>query len=101
MTREYQYGQLRLVSRGRSSRDMQAVERRGTPTVGHISALLVGQGTGFIQSGSDCKTFFHRNDVQLGTSINDLNVGDLVEFDLVEDPVSGARALCVRRTTIG
>jgi cold shock CspA family protein len=101
MTAEYLYGQSRLASRTRSPRVAPSVERRAVPASGRIIALLVGQGTGFIRLGTDGKVFFHRADVQPGTSINDFELGDAVEFDLVEDPVSGARAIRVRRTALG
>jgi len=35
--------------------------------------------------------------VQEGTSFNDFEVGDAVLFELLEDAVSGSRALRVRR----
>jgi len=101
MTAEYLYGQLRLGSHKRSPRVAPPAERRAIPSSGRIIALLVGQGTGFIQLGANGKVFFHRADVQAGTSINDFALDDAVEFDLVEDPISGARALCVRRTAAG
>jgi hypothetical protein len=36
------------------------------------------------------KVFFHRADLPPGTSINDFEPGDIVDFALVQDPVSGA-----------
>src|SRR5262245_34257449 len=97
MTTEYLYGQLHLGSRGRSLRVTPPVERRAVPSWGRIVALAVGQGTGFISLDAGGKVFFHRADLQPPTSINHLELGDAVEFDLVEDLVSGARAVRVRR----
>lgn len=59
--------------------------------------LLFGQGHGFIRLPDDREIFFHRSDVREGTSFNDFVVGDTVAFELLEDAVSGARALRVRR----
>jgi cold shock CspA family protein len=89
------HGQLRFGSRKRPLR-VPPVERRALPATGRILAVTVGQGTGFIV-GAGGKVFFHRSDVQAPTSINDLELGDAVEFDLVDDTVSGPRAVRVRR----
>jgi cold shock CspA family protein len=67
------------------------------PDTGRIVKLFVGQGHGFIRLANDREIFFHRADLQEGTSINDLDVGDAVTFERLDDPVSGARALSVRR----
>ena len=83
--------------RNRRPRVSPPTEPRGTPASGRITALLIGQGTGYIQQEQGSKVFFHRKDVEEGTSINDLAVGDAVDFDLIEDAVSGLRALRVRR----
>jgi cold shock CspA family protein len=69
----------------------------GTRTAGQIARLLIGQGCGFIRVGDAREIYFHRADVREGTSFNDLNVGDPVVFELLEDRISGARALQVRR----
>lgn len=97
MSTEYLYGQLRLASHQRSLRVAPPVERHALPASGRILALTVGQGTGFIEAGAGSKVFFHRTNLQPPTSINDLELGDAVEFDLVDDAVSGARAVRVRR----
>jgi len=41
--------------------------------------------------------FFHRSDLKEGTAFNELQVRDIVTFELFEDSVSGARALQVAR----
>lgn len=75
----------------------QPPERHGVPSSGRIVTLLVGQGHGFIRLANDREVFFHRSDVREGTSFNDLAAGDLVRFELLEDDVSGPRALHVQR----
>ena len=71
--------------------------RRGFATDGRIVKLFVGQGYGFIRLTNDREIFFHRSDVREGTSFNDFVVGDSVTFELLEDTVSGARALQVKQ----
>jgi cold shock CspA family protein len=58
---------------------------------------MVGQGHGFIRLSDNRDVFFHRSDLLEGTSFNDFAVGDTVTFELLEDAVSGARALRVTR----
>lgn len=72
-------------------------ERRGVPRTGRIVTLLIGQGHGFIRLANDREVFFHRSDVLEGVSFNDFAVGDAVQFDLLEDDVSGPRAVQVVR----
>jgi hypothetical protein len=69
---------------------------KGKPASGRIARLLIGQGHGFIRL-RDREIFFHRRDLLDGTAFNDLQIGDPVRFELLEDSVSGARALCVTR----
>jgi cold shock CspA family protein len=57
--------------------------------------LFIGQGHGFIRLANRREVFFHRSDVREGTSFNDFAVGDTVGFDLLEDDVSGPRAVQV------
>jgi cold shock CspA family protein len=72
-------------------------ERHGLHTTGHVLKLFVGQGYGFIRAERHGDVYFHRSDVLPGHSINDLDVGDTVAFELLPDHVSGPRALRVRR----
>jgi cold shock CspA family protein len=72
-------------------------ERCGVPSTGRIVTLFVGQGHGFIRLANAREVFFHRSDVREGISFNDLAVGDTVRFDLLEDDVSGPRAIQVTR----
>jgi cold shock CspA family protein len=97
MSGEYFYGTARKVDRTRIEKPLRPTERHGTLTTGRIVKLLVGQGHGFIRVAADREIYFHRADVQEGTSINDLDIGDAVQFELFEDTVSGGRALRVRR----
>ena len=72
-------------------------EPKGVPATGRIVRLLIGQGHGFIRLADDREIFFHRSDLREGTSFNDLAVGDAVTFEMLDDAVSGARALRVRK----
>jgi cold shock CspA family protein len=98
MSGAYFYG----VKRKRSVVERSGVmsgphDRRGTPVVGRIAKLFVGQGHGYIRLTNEREVFFHRADVTDGTAFNDLRVRDAVRFELFEDAVSGPRALRVGR----
>lgn len=69
----------------------------GTASRGRIIKLMIGQSHGFIRLTDGREVFFHRNDLREGASFNDLVVGDSVTFELVDDPISGARARSVQR----
>jgi hypothetical protein len=95
MSAEYFYGTGRKGAPnvpGKPSRNYP----QGQPATGRIAKLLVGQGHGFIRL-QDREVFFHRGDLRDGTAFNDLRIGDCVSFELLEDSVSGARALRVMR----
>lgn len=94
MRGEHFYGQS--VARNKST-PVRPFERRGVPAAGRISRLCVGQGYGFIRLADDEDVYFHRADVIEGTSINELAIGDVVACERLDDKVSGARALRVRR----
>ena len=68
---------------------------RGEAATGKIARMLVGQGHGFIRLRGNREIYFNRRDVQEGVAFNDLEVGQTVTFELLEDKVSGARALSV------
>jgi cold shock CspA family protein len=57
--------------------------------------LFIGHGHGFIRLADDRDVFFHRSDLREGTSFNEFAVGDNVDFELLEDDVSGPRAVHV------
>ncbi len=97
MNREYSYGRPANAAPKGTGRVSRPAARRGVPGKGWIVKLFVGQGYGFIRLADDRVVYFHRADVQEGTSINDFGVGDAVTFELLDDPVSGARGLYVRR----
>jgi cold shock CspA family protein len=73
---------------------------RGTPLWGRIAKLSVGQGHGYIHASDHREVFFHRADLVKGESINNFAVGHAVTFDLLEDTVSGPRALNVARRRV-
>jgi cold shock CspA family protein len=98
MNREYFFGKME-ASLVRS--DRPAGPPRGVPDQGWIVKLFVGRGHGFIRLSNDREVYFHRADVQDGTSINDFQVGDVVAFERIDDRVSGARAQSVRRRSLG
>jgi cold shock CspA family protein len=94
---QYFYGAARKAAPLAKSPASRPAERRGVSTTGRIAKLLVGQGHGFIRLADDREVFFHRSDVCEGMSFNDFAVNDPVTFELLEDAVSGARALRVTR----
>ena len=65
----------------------------GMATKGRIKLLVRGQGSGII-SAPRGNVFFHKTDVD--GKFWDLSVGDSVVFELLEDSISGPRALHVR-----
>jgi hypothetical protein len=71
----------------------------GTPATGRVAQLRVGQCDGFIKLNNSREVYFHRADLRDDTPFNTLQVGDVLKFDLIEDSVSGARALRVTRRT--
>ena len=94
---EYSRGTVRKAAPVRKPGLSPAPVRRGFATDGRIVKLFVGQGYGFIRVTNNRDIFFHRSDVREGTSFNDFVVGDSVTFELLEDAVSGARALQVKQ----
>ena len=69
----------------------------GPPASGKIARLFVGQAYGFIRLRNGREVFFHRSDLQDATAFNKLQIGDVVAFELIDDAVSGARAVRVSR----
>lgn len=72
---------------------------KGVATTGRIVKLLVGHGHGFIRLADGRDVYFHRGDLSEGTRLHEFSVGDRVAFEVIEDRVSGARGLQVRRHT--
>src|SRR5262245_8125588 len=93
ISREYVFGR-RNGSMARTQKPSRP-DVRGVPFHGRVVRLCVGQGHGFIRPTSGPDVYFHRADLRQGTSINDLAVGDVVLFELLDDVVSGPRALRV------
>ena len=87
-------GAVRKTAPARKYTVQRPAERRGTPTSGRVVTLYIGQGHGFIRANGR-EVFFHRSDLREGASFNDFAIGDLVTFELIEDEVSGPRALSV------
>ena len=69
--------------------------KRGPATKGRVTQLSQGRLCGVIQATDGQRVFFHGRDVDR-TKYNDMEVGDRVSFELIDDPISGARALRVR-----
>lgn len=65
----------------------------GKETTGRIKSLTRGQGCGMI-SAADGDVFFHKADFK--GEFFDLQVGDKVVFELLNDTISGKRAQNVR-----
>jgi cold shock CspA family protein len=92
----YLYGRMKNASQKRANKLARPSER-GVADSGRVVKLFVGQGHGVIRLANGREIYFHRADIEGGTSINDLSVGDAVTFERLDDVVSGARALHVAR----
>ncbi len=97
MSAEYFYGTMRKGAQKQTGKPSRPNDPRGKPVTGRIVKLMFGQSHGFIRLADERDVYFHRADLQEGTSFNDLSVGDAVKFELLDDAVSGARALRVVR----
>jgi cold shock CspA family protein len=80
------------VNQGRAKGEK--VDQRGRPTTGRVTRILYGQGFGFIRIDERRDVFFHRKDVFDGT-FNELAVDDHVALELIEDALTGPRAVRV------
>ena len=80
------------VARGRAKGEK--VDQRGEPTTGRVAWILYGQGFGFIRIDERRDVFFHRKDV-FGGRFNELSVDDHVALELIEDSLTGPRAVRV------
>jgi cold shock CspA family protein len=83
----------RKTARRRGRAKGEKIDQRGRPAKGRILRIQYGQGSGFIQTEGR-RVFFHRKDVSNG-AFNALEVGDPVELELVEDALTGPRAVRV------
>jgi cold shock CspA family protein len=66
------------------------------PSSGRVSRIAHGIGHGYIRAKGDREVFFHRSDTEDGL-FNQLDVDTAVRFEIVEDRLSGPRAVRVRR----
>ena len=64
---------------------------------GRIKSFVRGQGTGYIRDQAGRDIFFHKGDV-VDKGYNDLEVGADVTFEIIDDPISGARAQKIKAT---
>ena len=71
----------------------------GKPGTGRIVRIVTGQNHGFIKDSHDREVFFHRSDFTDEVTFYRLVEGDEVTFELIEDRLSGPRAIHVRKTT--
>jgi cold shock CspA family protein len=88
---------VRLVVPAPAAYPPRPPERHGVASAGRIVDVRTGQGHGFIRVDSGREIYFHRSDCEDCTSFNDFAVGQRVTFELLEDRVSGDRALRVKR----
>ena len=96
MRADFFYGVPRKPNAPRAGQTTRPSAPSGRATTGRVSSLQVGQGHGQIRLADGRAIFFHRADLSEGTLFNDLQVGDAVAFELLDDRVSGPRALRVR-----
>src|SRR6185369_14546350 len=80
----------------RPAKPGQPLPLAGRPTTGRIVRMVTGQSHGFIRDSQGREVFFHRSDMAEGT-FNDLEVGDRLTFEVIEDRLSGARAIRVKK----
>jgi cold shock CspA family protein len=68
---------------------------RGPQAKGRIERLSHGRSCGVIRASDGMSVFFHRRDLD-GVRYSDLEVGHSVNFELIDDPISGPRAAQVQ-----
>jgi cold shock CspA family protein len=71
----------------------------GPSSQGRIARILTGQNHGFITDAHGRAVFFHRDDVVDGMAFGEFAVGDDVAFELIDDRLSGPRAIRVTKET--
>ena len=67
----------------------------GQPICARIVRLAHGQSYGYLRAADDRDVFFHRADTR--DEFKGYEIGDVVTFELLEDRLSGPRAIRVRR----
>jgi cold shock CspA family protein len=70
----------------------------GRAAKGRIVELFRGRSCGFIRARDGQTVFFHARDLERVKS-NDITLSLAVVFELIEDAVSGPRAVRVRKAT--
>lgn len=88
------HNDFRRVMRGPNAPPLRV---QGVAADGRIARLSAGQCHGAIRAADGRDVWFHRNDMIDPASFNKCAVGDAVTFELIDDRISGARALLVRR----
>jgi cold shock CspA family protein len=68
---------------------------RGRAAKGRVRELSHGRLCGVIEATDGQRIFFHGRDLDRAR-YNDLKLGDVVDFEVIDDPVSGARATAIR-----
>ena len=71
-------------------------EERGQRASGRVARMLYGQSYGLIRMDDRRDVFFHRKDAKAAL-FNALDIGDRVVFELIDDSLTGPRAVRVRR----
>ena len=74
-------------------------EPRGRASTGAIATIAYGRADGYIRAHRGDLQYFNGRDVIDG-GFKDLNIGDRVTFEIIEDKVSGHRALQVARKEV-
>jgi cold shock CspA family protein len=71
-------------------------EERGQRANGRVARMLYGQSYGMIRMDDRRQVFFHRKDAKAAL-FNKLDIGDRVVFELIDDSLTGPRAVRVTR----
>src|SRR5436309_2171229 len=72
------------------------VNRADVPPQGTVATIARGRGSGYVRESRGELLYFNRRDVVDGT-FNDLDIGDAVAFEVIEDAMSGHRAARVAK----
>jgi cold shock CspA family protein len=74
-------------------------QNRGRAMTGRVTQLSHGRLCGLIRASDGQSVFFHGRDLE-GAQYNDVEIGGVVSFELIDDRVSGPRAARVRVTGV-
>lgn len=78
--------------------NFDVLDKRGPVTKGRVVDLSPGRFCGIIRASDGQQVFFHGRDCEDG-AYNKVKVGKSVQFELITDHVSGARAAKIRPAT--